>query len=531
MASNAVAEGPLLIADLLRDQRDLTAVQRFSRQHESAAKPQARLYRDLIPLSAPKPGQQYAFEVDLDACTGCKSCVTACHNLNGLDDGETWRSVGALVGETKTLPMMQMVTASCHHCAHPACLDGCPVKAYEKDAVTGIVKHLDDQCIGCQYCVMKCPYDAPKYNPRQGIVRKCDMCSSRLEVGEAPACVQACPGTAIRITVVDVVREPNAEQMLPGTPDPAYTHPTTQYKRRVALPSIVRAADAHRVAPEPAHLSLVFMLILTQLSVGSFAIGSFVTTQPSVHSMYLLSALIAGVIGMNCAVLHLGRPLYAFRALLGLRTSWLSREIAAFGLFAPLAAAYTASTWFHLSTELQFVLHSMTVFAGLVGVFCSAMIYADTRRPFWNLPSTAAKFFLSAAICACAVALPLLLAAGGSHDVFLADLRPLYAALAALAFVKLTIEALIFRKLFARGTYSLQRKSAILLARDLGAVTCIRFGLGLAGGILLPLAMLVRSNVVLAIAVAALTIAGELLERYLFFRAVVALKMPGEAAQ
>ena len=56
--------------------------------------------------------------------------------------------------------------------------------AYDKDPETGIVRHLDDQCIGCQYCVLKCPYDVPKYSERLGIVRKCDMCVGRLRAGE-----------------------------------------------------------------------------------------------------------------------------------------------------------------------------------------------------------------------------------------------------------------------------------------------------------------------------------------------------------
>jgi formate dehydrogenase iron-sulfur subunit len=81
-------------------------------------------------------------------------------------------------------------------------MNGCPVLAYEKDAKTGIVRHLDDQCIGCQYCVLKCPYEVPRYSSRLGIVRKCDMCANRLSVGEAPACVQSCPSAAIKITVV-----------------------------------------------------------------------------------------------------------------------------------------------------------------------------------------------------------------------------------------------------------------------------------------------------------------------------------------
>ena len=195
---------------------------------------QARYYRDLIPLNAPKQGEQYAFEVDLDSCSGCKACVTACHNLNGLDEDEVWRKVGLLSGGSSQLPVIQHVSTACHHCVEPACMEGCPVLAYEKDPITGIVRHLDDQCIGCQYCVLKCPYDVPRYSKKMGIVRKCDMCSSRLAVGEAPACVQACPNEAIRITVVNkeaVSAKAAANLFLPGRPSRA-----TPSRRRSTRP-------------------------------------------------------------------------------------------------------------------------------------------------------------------------------------------------------------------------------------------------------------------------------------------------------
>src|SRR3954470_9890549 len=194
----------LLLANLLREQQTPTAVERFARHHHGAP---GSTYRDPQPLGRPGPGQQYAFEVDLDSCTGCKACVAGCHSLNGLDaDGpELWRTVGLLHGGTSEAPVQQTVTTSCHHCVDPGCLSGCPVQAYEKDPVTGIVRHLDDQCIGCQYCTLMCPYDAPKYNPERGIVRKCDMCSDRLTSQEAPACVQACPNGAIAIRIVDQV--------------------------------------------------------------------------------------------------------------------------------------------------------------------------------------------------------------------------------------------------------------------------------------------------------------------------------------
>jgi len=153
--------------------RELTAViERFARKHDKGVfGPNQKKYEELIPKESPGQGQQYAFEVDLDKCTGCKACVTACHSENGLDEDETWRSVGLIQGGSSANPAIQHITSACHHCAEPACMKGCPTLAFEKDEVTGVVKHLEDQCFGCQYCILKCPYDVPKYNKKRGIER------------------------------------------------------------------------------------------------------------------------------------------------------------------------------------------------------------------------------------------------------------------------------------------------------------------------------------------------------------------------
>ena len=222
-----------LLQLLLAEQKEMTAVEQFSHWHESEASVSAA-YHVLLPTSAPQSGQQYAFEVDLEACSGCKACVVACHTLNGLDEHETWRKVGLLNSTSGSLPIVQHVTTACHHCVDPGCLNGCPVLAYEKDPVTGIVRHLDDQCFGCKYCLMMCPYEVPQYNATLGIVRKCDMCAGRLEQGEAPACVQACPNQAIAITLVDVetVRLATAgpsHRILSTAPLDRLTLPTTRF--------------------------------------------------------------------------------------------------------------------------------------------------------------------------------------------------------------------------------------------------------------------------------------------------------------
>ena len=149
------------------------------------------------------------------------------------------------------------------------------MNAYDKDPVTGIVKHLDDQCIGCQYCILKCPYEVPQYNKRLGIVRKCDMCSDRLAVGEAPACVQSCPTSAIKIKVVNkesIIEQSETNYFLPGAPDPEFTLPTTTYKTKRTLPRNMLPADHFTARPQHSHMSLVLMLVLTQMSVGAFIV-------------------------------------------------------------------------------------------------------------------------------------------------------------------------------------------------------------------------------------------------------------------
>lgn len=562
-----------LIDEFLVRQRDLTAVERFSERHaaiaESHAPVQAKYYRDLIPLSTPQAGEQYAFEVDLDACSGCKACVTGCHNLNGLDDTETWRDVGMLAGGTMQLPIIQHVTSACHHCLEPACMEGCPVLAYDKDPLTGIVRHLDDQCIGCQYCVLKCPYDVPKYNKKKGIVRKCDMCHDRLAVGEAPGCVQSCPNEAIRIRIVN---RAEANAFLPGAPEPDYTLPTTRYLSTKwattwatggsadvtpTLKSLV-PADYYRVAPEHAHMPLVVMLVLTQLSVGAFAVGLALdwlaggAALSALRPIHAAVALVWGVVALGASTLHLGRPLYAFRAVLGLRRSWLSREIVVFGLFAKLAIAYAASIALPhmgiavdlLGTGIQRMLGAGVVAAGLLGVFCSVMIYHDTRRIFWHYRYTATKFFLSTALLGTTTTLATaVFMAAWSPALTTIDLLrgwgPAACAVVALAsLLKIAFALLTFRHL-RDPEHTPMKRTARLAAGPLLRPTVARLGLGFIGGVLLPLLLLagIRGHMTDPIAIAvltgavfAMTLAAELLERYLFFTAVVAPKMPGGLA-
>ena len=538
-----------LIDQLLAEQQRLTAVEKFAQKHERADFPaQSRYYEDLIPLSRPAPGQQYAFAVNLDKCTGCKACVSACHSLNGLEEHETWRDVGFLVGGHRGNAYQQTVTTACHHCLEPGCLEGCPVMAYDKDSETGIVRHLDDQCIGCQYCTMKCPYDVPKYSKRLGIVRKCDMCHDRLAVGEAPACVQACPHEAITIRLADVAETLSAatpnSQLLPGAFDSSYTKPTTLYTTAKKMPVDTRPADAYALRLEHAHWPLIVMLVLSQMAVGlstALAVGSLFF--PSFFSAAGLPIAVGGFallnIGLIAAVFHLGRPLGAWRFFLGLRTSWMSREILAFSIFAaaagfailpafllhPLAARLIPSFLHSLLVPLPVamlasVASAVAVVLGFVAVFTSAMIYIDTHRALWRAAMAFPRFYGAT------------FALGAVATTVVASWLALPAAVRATSAVTLAINSMAFAWEMSRFSDALSDSddpthwSAQTLHQLLPWFVPVRGLLFIASSSLLFVTISGAAPAFCATAAGVLMLTAQTLERFGFFTTVIAPRMP-----
>jgi formate dehydrogenase iron-sulfur subunit len=393
---------------------ELTAVDIFADLHDRGRTPTTGWYRRRIPNRMPDAHEQFSFAVDLDACTGCKACVVACHSMNGLDEDELWRSVGVLQSvsfgtATNTAPnaaiaigspepQQRTVTTACHHCADPACLNGCPVNAYEKDVITGAVIHLDDQCIGCSYCTMTCPYDVPVFNERLGIVRKCDMCHSRLKAGESPACVQGCPNSAITIEIVNReivdsnqhVRGTMGTNLVADAPSSAITAPSTTYYTRLDQRSLEQV-DRLSAKPAESHSPLVAMLLLTQVAVG-LSVADLLAANPVVR---VLAFGFAGA-GIATSTLHLGRPTKAWRVVLGIGHSWLSREAVALGGYLTLAGI--SVVWRSTFSA------SLTSALGLAAVFASVMVYAVTQRAMWSFFRTSMRFFSATAIAALVVA-------------------------------------------------------------------------------------------------------------------------------
>ena len=517
-----LAEPRTLIDELLAEQGALSAVERFSRLHDQGLAEGSR-YARLLPQSRPGQGQQYSFEVDLDQCSGCKACVTACHSMNGLLPNEAWRDVGQLVSRSANPPRLQTVTTACHHCLDPGCLNGCPVLAYEKDPETGIVHHLDDQCMGCQYCVLKCPYDVPKYSGQLGIVRKCDMCSQRLENGEAPACVQACPNEAIRIRLVDVaeiaqsLRE-RPEGFLPDAPDGRITLPTTRFVRRQEFAVDTAAVNADEPRLQPPHWPLVWMLVLTQMGIGTW--WAALAERGAVRNAAFLLSLALTAAGVIASVFHLGQPLKAWRAFLGFRKSWMSREILAFSLFLPAGLSVLLLNSFgradHSSADW---LPGAVAALGGLAVLCSGMIYHDTQRPTWRGGRSLGRFLLTSALLGSLV----ISVVAAAQEVSAAAWPWI---IAGLALIKVGLEYRWLR-VSASSVSTPLHQSARLQWRELPRLTWARLAALLVGGLMFPVLIASQPPVHIAAASLALCWFAETTERYVFFRTMVSARMPG----
>ena len=155
-------------------------------------------------------GTQSMF-IDLDRCTRCDDCVTACSN--GHNNNPRFIRHGKQYAHF-------MIANACMHCNDPVCMIGCPTGAINRNSIKGEVVIADDVCIGCSTCANSCPYEnirmvnikdeegQPLFSP--GTTKpvqkatKCDLCSEQLG---GPACERACPHDALmRIDMSDVTK-------------------------------------------------------------------------------------------------------------------------------------------------------------------------------------------------------------------------------------------------------------------------------------------------------------------------------------
>ncbi len=197
------------------------------------------------------PDHRWGMTIDLNKCTGCNACVTACYAENNIPvvgkeevrRGRelSWIQIHRYFDEDDTSENGRFLPMLCQHCDNAPCEPVCPVyAAYHTQE--GLNAQVYNRCIGTRYCANNCPYkvrrfnwfdyDYPsplnwQFNPdvtvrTKGVMEKCSFCiqrivearnNSRLEGrplrdGDVvSACQQVCPTDAI---VFGDLKDPNS---------------------------------------------------------------------------------------------------------------------------------------------------------------------------------------------------------------------------------------------------------------------------------------------------------------------------------
>lgn len=285
------------------------------------------------------------FIFDLNKCVGCHACVVACQIENGDIQNQLWREINTFnLYQHPDIPLFHFSLA-CNHCEDAPCMKNCPALAYTKErGLVGIeaIIHQSDRCIGCKYCTWACPYDAPKFIPVKGVVEKCTLCFDRITKGLKPACANLCPTGALDFGEINIQKPNNVNGFTevgikPGLdiiplrnlagPENNQKLSTEEQKHFQSIQSCPESKITLKK-----EWTLVAFTLLTALLTS---IISKVAVTGSGFSPFLFAGL--GFLGMGLSSIHLGKKTRAWRAVLNVKHSWLSREIFLYSTFIGLS--------------------------------------------------------------------------------------------------------------------------------------------------------------------------------------------------
>lgn len=186
--------------------------------------------------AAPVGGDPLVTVLDISRCIGCEECVYACRESNAskfpnpekpfprmfpdrvaVEDWSgrqeetgrltpyNWLYIQHATGVKDGEEVALTIPRRCMHCDNPPCVKLCPWGAAKQDP-SGLSRIDANICLGGSKCNTVCPWDIPQRQTGvglyldilpslagNGVMYKCDRCYQRLETGEVPACIEACP--------------------------------------------------------------------------------------------------------------------------------------------------------------------------------------------------------------------------------------------------------------------------------------------------------------------------------------------------
>lgn len=278
------------------------------------------------------------FIFDKNKCVGCHACVVACMNENGLQSFGQWRNI--YNSNDFHFPELALfyLSLACNHCDDAPCLKNCPALAYSKDEKTGAIIHDPQKCIGCKYCTWACPFDAPKFNPKINIVEKCNFCNHRIEDNLKPACAELCPTGALDFSKTDFSKEDS----LKSSPVPVDVGSSIEIiklrnKKGPELDNALFIEQTNEIKKEKKQMKISAriewpLIVFSLLSAGLVSLyvsGKTEMFSPLSKLIYIAFGVLAAVFSIQ----HLGKKMRAWRSLLNIKNSYLSKEIGLFSLF------------------------------------------------------------------------------------------------------------------------------------------------------------------------------------------------------
>jgi len=137
-------------------------------------------------------------QVDIEKCSGCRTCEAACSLRNAGECNPT-RSRIRVIRYERAGQFHNYVPMVCQQCSDPLCMEACPTNAISRDAGTGALVVEDENCVGCRVCTIVCPIGGVSIDPVTDVAYKCDLC------GGDPECVKHCDLEAITYVPKEVM--------------------------------------------------------------------------------------------------------------------------------------------------------------------------------------------------------------------------------------------------------------------------------------------------------------------------------------